>query len=71
MGKELIGLTIYDCHECWEWYPADSYGCGSVCGHDSFREKWHIRPQKEIPMDGEKTPIPEWCPKLKKAADNE
>ena len=52
-------LTIYDCRECADWYPADTYGCGSACG--CLPPEYPIVPE----INGT-TPIPDWCPRLKK-----
>ena len=60
-------VFIEDCRECWEWYPKDSLGIGSACGHEDVLKKisgkYIPRTLKEV---GETTPIPDWCPKLLK-----
>jgi len=50
-------VIIYDCHNCYDWAPGDTFGCGSVCGYTGDYPK--------IEEVGETAPIPTWCPRLK------
>ena len=52
----LNKLTITHCSECWECYPADSYGCGTYCGLKN----------KIVSKLDNNVKIPNWCPKLPK-----
>jgi len=57
-GDYMVRLIIDDCHDCADWAPADSYGCGTVCGG--------LSNYPAVPEVGENAPIPEWCPRLAK-----
>lgn len=47
-------VIITNCNECWEWYPATSYGNGNYCD----------AADKVVNHTVEEG-IPDWCPKLK------
>lgn len=58
MKRQLI---ITKCQDCWDWFPADSWGCGTFCGNVD-RVVDTVKPDAEIP---------EWCPRLPKDKNND
>ena len=71
-GSNTIGgaamtnvVVIDDCHQCSEWGPGDSLGCGTVCLCESNTGK----PVPSFYANGnDHSPIPDFCPRLTKRA---
>lgn len=51
-------LIIEDCRDCADGYPGRLDGTGAACGA--------MEGYKRVPEVGDTTPIPIWCPRLKR-----
>lgn len=54
-------LLINDCHQCADWFPADSFGNGTRCG---AVYGYPVISSVVVPGEEERTPIPPECPRL-------